>query len=118
MSVTRTLEIQRHLNLDEQTMMTLRNFDIDWNCGTRFLLGLVKAGVAGKEVSESLSDVLFDYKILCQQGVSDYERLYYVLSQLFSKMKDRGAAVPSQLVEQLCDLATIPTPIKEHLLNG
>ncbi|MDX1296695.1 MAG: hypothetical protein R3260_00430 [Pseudomonas sp.] len=118
MSVTRTLEIQRYLALDEQTMAILRNFDIDWNCGTRFLLGLVKAGFANKDVAESLSDALFNYKILCQQGVSDYERLYYVLSQLFIQLKERGSAVPDDVVAGLCDVATIPTPIKEYLLNG
>lgn len=118
MSVTRTLEIQRYLDLDEQTMAILRNFDIDWNCGTRFILALVRSGITGKAVAESLSDALFDYKIMCQQGVSDYERLYYVLSQLFIKLKERGSAVPDDVVAGLCDVATIPTPIKEYLLNG
>jgi len=118
MSVTRTQEIQRHLNLDEQTMLTLRNFDIDWNCGTRFLLGMVKEGITGPAVADVLSEVLFNYKILCQQGISDYERLYFVLSQLFSKLTERGTEVPVSLVEKLCELATIPAPIKEHLLNG
>lgn len=118
MSVTRTQEIQRHLNLDDQTMLTLRNFDIDWNCGTRFLLGMVKEGFTGQAMSESLSEVLFSYKILCQQGISDYERLYFVLSQLFSKLNERGTETPMKLVEKLCEAATIPTPIKEHLLNG
>lgn len=118
MSVTRTLEIQRHLGLDEASMAILRNFDIDWNCGTRFLLAMVKKGLHGAAVSAALSDVLFEYKILCQQGVSDYERLYYVLSQMFSKLQEKGQPVSSEVVAGLCDEALVPVQIKEHLLNG
>ena len=118
MSVTRTLEIQRHLGLDESTMAILRNFDIDWNCGTRFILAMVKQGVTGSAVNEALTDSLFEYKILCQQGVSDYERLYYVLSQMFNKMQEKGQPVSQELLAGLCDEALIPHQIKEHLLNG
>ena len=32
MSITRIIEIQRSLQLDDKTMVILRNFDIDWNC--------------------------------------------------------------------------------------
>jgi hypothetical protein len=118
MSVTRTLEIQRHLGLDEQTMVTLRNFDVDWNCGTRFILSMIKNVVTGKEVGEILTAVMFDYKLLCQQGVSDYERLYYVLSSLFQKLNEAGSPLQSEQVAQLCSDAAIPQQIKEQLLNG
>lgn len=118
MSVTRTLEIQRHLGLDEQTMVTLRNFDVDWSCGTRFILLMIKDVVTGKEVGQILSTVMFDYKLLCQQGVSDYERLYYVLSSLFQKLKEAGTPILSDQVVKLCNQAAIPPQIKEQLING
>ena len=118
MSITRTLEIQRKLKLDETTMVTLRNFDVDWNCGTRFLLAMIKRGLNSSAMAEALSDVMFEYKILCQRGISDYERLYYVLLNLFGKMKEKGQEVPSETVAVLCEEASIPTPITQELLNG
>lgn len=118
MSVTRTLEIQRHLGLDEQTMVTLRNFDVDWNCGTRVILSMIKDTVTGKELGEIISSVMFDYKLLCQSGVSDYERLYYVLSSLFQKLNDAGLPLLSEQVAKLCTEAAVPPQIKEQLLNG
>ncbi|EMN3633111.1 hypothetical protein R3Q56_004216 [Pseudomonas aeruginosa] len=118
MSVTRTLEIQRSLQLDEKTMVTLRNFDVDWNCGTRFLQAMIKKGFTGTVVAQALSDVLFEYKILTQRGVSDYERLYFVLLNLANKLKEKGQEVPRDTLALLCEEATIPTPIVEELLNG
>ncbi len=81
MSITRIIEIQRSLQLDDKTMVILRNFDIDWNCGTRFILALIKSGVTGRPVANALSEALFEYKIMCQLGVSDYERLYHAVAR-------------------------------------
>ncbi|ELQ8316809.1 hypothetical protein R2571_005695 [Pseudomonas aeruginosa] len=118
MSLTRTLEIQRLLGLDEPTMVTLRNFDVDWSCGTRLILALIKNVVNGVEVSETLKSVMFDYKILCHQGISDYERLYYVLSSIFDRLHLSGKPLTTEQVSQLCTEASVPPQIMEQLLNG
>ncbi|QCT95443.1 hypothetical protein FEV13_00395 (plasmid) [Stutzerimonas degradans] len=118
MSITRTIEIQRSLNLDEKSMVILRNFDIDWKCGTRFIVALINSGVSGVPLANALSEALFDYKIMCQLGVSDYERLYYVLDQLFAKLKNQGVSVPTETVSSLCQSALVPDQIREQLING
>jgi len=118
MSITRTIKIQRSLQLDDKTMVILRNFDIDWNCGTRFILALIKSGVTGRPVANALSEALFEYKIMCQLGVSDYERLYHLFYQLFAKLQSQGVSVTNDTISSLCQLAVVPDPIREQLING
>lgn len=118
MSVTRTIEIQRNLQLDEKTMVILRNFDIDWNCGTRFIQGLIRSGITGQPVNKALTEALFDYKLMCQKGVGDYERLYHVLEQLFTKLNAQGVSVPIETVSSLCQKSLVPDQIREYLING
>ncbi len=118
MSLTRTLEIQRLLGLDEPTMVTLRDFDVGWSCGTRLMLALIKNVANGVEVSETLKSVMFDYKILCHQGISDYERLYDVLSSIFDRLHLSGKPLTTEQVSQLCTEASVPPQIMEQLLNG
>jgi len=118
MSITRIVEIQRHIQLDDKTMSIMRHFDLDWSCGTRFMIGLINSGIKPAPLGAALNEVLHLYKSLSERGVSDYERLYFVLSETLTRVARTEKNLTVDLVEGVCQSALVPSTVREYLVNG
>jgi len=118
MSTTRTGFISARTKLDEQSATILRSFDIEWRCGTRFIQALLEGGCPADLLGSSLRDALFSYRIMCQQGIGDFDRLLYVLSRVFAALKGKEQLPEREQLVIWFNESLVPTEIQEYLLNG
>lgn len=118
MTATVPLEIQRMTKIDAASANRLRTFDLEWRCGSQFILEALKAGCQPEVIGAALRDCLASYQRMCLDGISDYIRLRMVLSHVIKILGASGNPPAPNQILAWCEATRVPEPIREYLING
>lgn len=118
MSISIPLQIGRMTDIDRDTLRLLRNFDIEWRCGSRLIYMMLSEGLPAAPIAGALTRVMVTYQQMCRDGVCDFNRLRAVLGEVLAALRENQSAPSEQQLLQWCAKANVPQTVREYLTHG
>jgi len=118
MSISIPLQIGRMTSIDKNTLQLLRNFDIEWRCGSHLIYTMLNQGLPADVIGSALGRVLLTYQQMCRAGTADFLRLSTVLGEVMKALRDNEVTVEEQQFIEWCTKVNVPVEVREQLIHG
>ena len=118
MSISVPLQIGRLTCIDKQSMNLLRNFDIEWRCGSHLIYTMLKQGLPADVIGAALARVLVTYQQMCRAGTADFLRLSTVLGAVMKALRESEVDLDDDQLIEWCIKVNVPEEIREQLIHG